>query len=61
MATLAVNFIKDIGWRITDISGEKRSTSYLMQVIGMAIQKGNSACMLETVTDSRKLDEVYYL
>jgi hypothetical protein len=43
MATLAVNFIKDIGWRITDISGEKRSTSYLMQVIGMAIQKGNSA------------------
>ena len=24
--------------------GEKRSTSYLMQVTGMAIQRGNSAC-----------------
>ena len=40
---------------------EKRSTSYLMQVIGMAIQRGNSAYILETVTDFRKLDEVYYL
>ena len=50
-----------IGQRIMEISGEKRSTSYLMQVIGMAIQRGNSACILETVSDSRKLDEVYYL
>ena len=57
----ALNFIKDIGRRIMEISGEKRSTSYLMQVIGMAIQRGNSACILETVTDSRKMDEVYYL
>ena len=57
----ALNFIKDIGRRIMEISGEKRSTSYLMQVIGMAIQRGNSACILETVSDSRKMDEVYYL
>ena len=47
----ALNFIKDIGRRIMEISGEKRSTSYLMQVIGMAIQRGNSACILETVND----------
>ena len=44
---------------------ESRSTiiniQYLMQVIGMAIQRGNSACILETVSDSRKMDEVYYL
>jgi len=57
----ALNFNKDIGPRIMEISGEKRSTSYLMQVIGMAIQWGNSACILETATDSRKMDEVYYL
>ena len=31
----------------------------VMQVIGMAFQRGNSACILETVTDSRKMDEVY--
>ena len=27
----------------------------------MAIQRRNSECILETVTDSSKLDEVYYL
>ena len=36
------------------------ATSNLMQTIGMAIQRGNSSCILETVFDSRKLDEVYY-
>ena len=49
------------GQRIMEISGGKCFTSYLMQVIGMAIQRGNSACILETVSDSRKMDEVYYL
>ena len=34
-----------IGRRIMEISGEKQSTSYLMQVIGMAIERGNSACI----------------
>ena len=57
----ALDFIKDIGHRIVESTGEKRSTSYLMQTIGMAIQRGNSSCILETVVDSRKLDEVYYL
>ena len=37
------------------------STSYLMQTIGMAIQRGNSSCILETVLDSKKLDGVYCL
>ena len=45
--------IKDIGHRIVESTGEKRSTSYLMPTIGMDIQRGNSS--------SRKLDEVYYL
>ena len=57
----ALDFIKYIGHRIVETTDEKRSTSYLMQTIGMAIQHGNSSCILETVVDSRKLDEVYYL
>merc|ERR1712051_1155289 len=51
----ALDFIKDIGHRITESTGEKKSTSYLMQTIGMAIQRGNSSCILETVSDSNKL------
>ena len=57
----ALDFIKDIGHRIAESTGEKKSTSYLMQTIGMAIQRGNSSCILETVLDSKKLDGVYYL
>jgi hypothetical protein len=57
----ALDFIKDIGHRIAESTGEKKSTSYLMQTIGMAIQRGNSNCILETVLDSKKLDGVYYL
>ena len=57
----ALDFIKDIGRRIKESTGEKRATSYLMQTIGIAIQRGNSQCILSTVKDSRKMDEVYYL
>ena len=57
----ALDFIKDIGRRIKESTGEKRATSYLMQAIGIAIQRGNSQCILGTVKDSRKMDEVYYL
>ena len=56
-----LDFIKDIGHRIAESTGEKKSTSYLMQTIEMAIQRGNSSCILETVFDSKKLDGVYYL
>ena len=31
----ALDFIKDIGRRIKESTGEKRATSYLMQTIGM--------------------------
>jgi hypothetical protein len=56
-----LDFIKDVGHRIVESTGEKKATFHLMQTIGMAIQWGNSSCLLEKVLDSRKLDEVYYL
>ena len=57
----ALDFIKDVGCRIKESTGEKHATSYLMQAIGIAIQRGNSQCILGTVKDSRKIDEIYYL
>ena len=42
-------------------TGEKQATSYLMQAIGIAIQRGNSQYILSTVKDTRKMDEVYHL
>ena len=56
-----LQFIKDIGSRITDHSGEKRATSYLFQSISMAIQRGNVASIRGSVPNTRTLNELYYL
>ena len=40
----ALDFIKDIGHKIVESTGEKKATSYLMQTIGMAVQRENSSC-----------------
>ena len=56
-----LKFIKDLGSRIAEESGEKRSTSFLFQSIGIANVRGNAMSVLGTVPNSRKLDEIYYL
>ena len=61
LATIWLDFIQDIGHRIKESTSEKQATSFLMQAIGIAIQRGNSQCILDTVKDTRKMDEVYYL
>ena len=60
-APLGLKFIKDIGARIADTSGEKRSTSYLFQSLGIATQRGNASCVAGTVPTAKKLDEIFYL
>ena len=54
-----LNLIKEIGKRISEVTGEKRSTFYLLQNISMAIQRGNTSCVIGTVTVSEGLDEVF--
>ena len=60
-APMAAKFIKDIGSKITDATGEKRATSYLFQSLGIAIQRGNAASISGTVPSQKELDEIYYL
>ena len=57
----SLKFIKQIGSRITDTTGEPRSTSYLLQAISMAIQRGNAASIIATVNNLKSLDEIFYL
>ena len=54
-------FMKDLGGRIEEHTGEKRSTSYLFQSVGIAIQRGNAASVTGTATNSRALNELFYL
>ena len=39
---------------------EKRATSYLLQRIGLAIQRGNVASILGTLPPSKNLNQIYY-
>jgi len=57
----AKKFIKELGTRIQLNTSEPRSTSFLMQRLSIAIQRGNAASVLGTLPDMQKLDEVFYL
>ena len=58
---LSLKFIKELGGRIALSNGEPRSTNYLLQSLGMAIQRGNAMSIVGTLPSQRKLDEIYYL
>ena len=60
-APLGLEFVKEIGKRIEETTGEKRSTSFLFQAISISIQRGNAASVAGTVPSARRLDEIYLL
>ena len=39
---------------------DQRVGSFLKQQISMALQIGNAACVLETLSDRDALEEIYY-
>ena len=55
----SLKFIKELGKRIQENTGEKRATSYLIQSLSMTVQRGNAASIMGTVGESRKLEEIY--
>merc|ERR1712004_642034 len=52
------SLVKEIGQKLCDITGDKKSTFYLFQRISMAVQRGNAASVLGTVSSSSDLDEI---
>ena len=61
MGPSSLKFVKELGGRIALSNGEPRSTNYLLQSLGMAIQRGNAMSIVGTLPSQRKLDEIYYL
>ena len=59
--TSGLKFVKEIGQRIEEHTGDKQSTTYLFQRISMAIQRGNSISIRGTVPDAKSLAEMFYL
>lgn len=56
-----LQLLKTIGNRISEITGEKKSTSFLLQKLSFNLQRGNAASVLGTVPPGKDLYEVYYL
>ncbi|XP_021957065.1 uncharacterized protein LOC110853130 [Folsomia candida] len=56
-----LSFIKEIGQRIATATGEPRSTTFLLQRLGITVQRGNVASILGTLPPGKKFNEVYYI
>ena len=54
----SLKFVKDLGSRITEATGEKWAKSSLFQSLSMNLQRGNAFCVMGTVTHHRKLEEI---
>ncbi len=57
----ALSFINAIGKRLCKATGEIRSRWFLIQRLGLAIQRGNAASLMGTFPFSEKFSEVFYL
>ena len=53
--------IKEIGRNLKAVSGEKRSTAFLFQSIGLAVQRGNAQSVLGTIKDDSEFTHEIYL
>ena len=56
-----LKFITEVGQRIAENTGEKRSCSYLFQSISMAVQRGNVASIRGSLPNDKLLSEIFYL
>ena len=58
---MGLKFVKEVGSRIGEATGEKKATYYLFQTLSMATQRGNVASILGTAPNMKKMDEIFYL
>jgi hypothetical protein len=54
-----LQFIVELGARMAAVTGEKRSLSFLLQRISIAVQRGNIASSLGTLPAGQELDELF--
>jgi hypothetical protein len=57
----ALRLVNELGKRLYLCTGEKRSRTFLIQRISIAIQRGNAASVLATIPQGPKFNEIFYL
>jgi hypothetical protein len=55
----ALKLVRDLGARLRASSGDSRETSWLIQRISLAIQRGNAACILSTIPPNANFNDIY--
>ncbi|OXA62989.1 hypothetical protein Fcan01_03568 [Folsomia candida] len=55
-----LKFIQDVGRRMKDVTGPM-STTFLIQRISLAVQRGNAASIMGAVPSQRGLEELFYI
>jgi len=45
----AVEFLHELGDRISAVTGDRRESTFLFQRLSVALQKGNAACIIGTM------------
>ena len=61
MGPEAKAFLLELGQRLRRQTGELRSTSFLLQRISMAIQKGNAVSIMGSIPQGKELEELLEL
>ena len=51
--------VKEIRKKVMQATGETRSTEFLFQAISIAVQRGNTSCVIGTVPHSEGLEEIF--
>ena len=54
-------FFCDLGHRIAAVTSEPRSDQFVLQQLSVSVQRGNAACVLGTVSATKKLDDLFNL
>ena len=52
-------FIKEIGKKIQEKTGNKNATSHIIQAISMTVQRGNVVSIMGTLGPLRKLEDFF--
>ena len=54
-----LKLLKKIGRKVHEATGEKRSMSYLIQNVSMAIQRANAVCVMGTASTTMGLEGLF--
>lgn len=57
----ATSLLNQLGRKIRQVTGERRSMEYLRQRFSIEVQRGDAASVLGTVPPSANLDEIFFL